>query len=217
MADKKNWIEIILMPIVVAGVGILGTYFITHQQERNAQAKADSDRQVKILEIFAEKVTSPDEGQRLLALKLLRAVDDDLAAKLASAVAETEPEHSPVKEVATEVAIEARARIALRPRIYIHVVGEEEREAARPVAQLLETKQWAVPGIEKVGARSPKVSQLRYFKKSEQPEAEQIKDILSKAGYDVHPEYIAGYEDSNKIRPMHFELWFAANEPKRAP
>ena len=44
MAEKKNWVEIVLMPLVVAGVGILGTHFITQQQEKNAQAKADSDR-----------------------------------------------------------------------------------------------------------------------------------------------------------------------------
>jgi len=78
MANPKNRVEIILMPLVVACVGILGTLFITQQQERNSLAKADSDRQVKILEIFAEKVKSPDEGQRLLSLKLLRAVDDGL-------------------------------------------------------------------------------------------------------------------------------------------
>lgn len=52
MAEKKNWTEIFLIPLVLAVVGILGTHFITQQQERNAQAKADSDRQVKILEIF---------------------------------------------------------------------------------------------------------------------------------------------------------------------
>jgi hypothetical protein len=215
MADKKNWVEIILMPLVVAGVGVLGTHFITQQQERNSRAAADSDRQVKILEIFAEKVTSPDEKQRLLALRLLRAVDDGLAAKLASAVAEAEPEQSPLRQVATEVATEARARIELRPRIYIHVTGDKEREAARRIAQLLEIEQFVVPGIERVGAKSPKVSQVRYFKKSEQPEAERISNILKKAGYEVQPAYIAGYEDSNAIRPMHFELWFAADEPKK--
>jgi hypothetical protein len=214
MADSKSWVEIILMPLVVASVGILGTHFLAQQQERNAQAKADSDRQVKILEIFAEKVTSADEGQRLLALKLLRAVDDGLAAKLASAVAEAAPEQSQVREVATAVATEARAHIELRPRVYVHVGGDEEREAARRVAQLLETAQWVVPGIQRVGTKSPKVSQLRYFKKTEQPEAEQIAAVLKKGGYEVPLAYIAGYEDSKAIRPMHFELWFAAGEPK---
>ncbi|MBU3949435.1 MAG: hypothetical protein KJ826_14600 [Proteobacteria bacterium] len=206
MAEKKNWTEIFLIPLVLAVVGILGTHFITQQQERNAQAKADSDRQVKILEIFAEKVTSSDEQQRLLALKLLRAVDDDLAAKLASAVAEVEPLRSKVGEVATEVATEARARIELLPRIYIHVKGNDERESARSVVQLLETEQFVVPGVQRVGSKLPKVSQLRYFKKTEEDEAKRILLILSKAGYKVSPEYIAGYEASKAIRPMHFEL-----------
>lgn len=214
MAEKKNWIEIFLIPLVLAVVGILGTHFITQQQGRNAQAKADSDRQVKILEIFAEKITSPDERQRLLALKLLRAVDDDLAAKLASAVAEVEPLQSKVSEVATEVATEARARIELIPRIYVHVEGDEERESARGVVRLLETEQFVVPGVQRVGSKSPKVSQLRYFKKSEEDDAERILQILNKAGYEASLAYIGGYEDSKALKPMHFELWFAAGEPK---
>jgi hypothetical protein len=92
----------------------------------------------------------------------------------------------------------------------VHVSGDEEREAARRVTQLLETAQWVVPGIQRVGTRSPKVSQLRYFKQTEQPEAEQIATVLKKGGYEVSLAYIAGYEDSKAIRPMHFELWFAA-------
>jgi hypothetical protein len=32
MAEKKNWIEIFLIPLVLACVGILGTHFITQQQ-----------------------------------------------------------------------------------------------------------------------------------------------------------------------------------------
>lgn len=217
MANPKNWVEIILMPLVVACVGILGTLFITQQQERNSLAKADSDRQVKILEIFAEKVTSPDEGQRLLALRLLRAVDDGLAAKLASAVAEAEPEQSLIREAATEVVTEARARMELRPIVYVHVMGVEEHESARHIVEILEAEQLAVPGIQRVGARSPRVSQLRYFRKSEQPEAERISNILKNAHYTVQPTYITGYENSKAIRPMHFELWFAPGKPKQVP
>ena len=214
MADKKSWIEIFLIPFVLALVGILGTHFITQQQQKNAQAQADSVRQLKVLEIFAEKISSPDEQQRLLALKLLRAVDDDLAAKLASAVAEIEPPQSKVSQVANEVATEARALQELLPRVYVHVTGNEERESARALAQLLESKQLVVPGIQRVGAKSPKISQLRYFKKSEENEAKRILQIIGEKGYKVSLEYISGYEDSKAIRPMHFELWFTAGEPK---
>lgn len=53
-----------------------------------------------------------------------------MAQKLASAVAEVAPEESEIKLIASNVANLAKARIELRPRIYIHVKGNEERDAA---------------------------------------------------------------------------------------
>ena len=214
MAENKNWIEIFLMPLVIAGVGILGTYLITQQQELNAIAKADSDRQIKILEIFAEKITNEDIKQRLLAIKLLRALDDDLAEKLASAVAEAEPDKSKIKEVATKVADVAKARIEFRPRIYMHVQSNNEKEAAQAVEQLLEKNDWIVPGIQRVGIKTPDSSQLRYFRKVEKSTAEKIRGILKNENYDISLTYIPGYEDSKSIRPMHFEIWFSPGRPK---
>ncbi len=217
MPEKKNLIEIFLLPLVIACVGVLGTLLVTQQQEANAKAKADSDRQVKILEIFAEKITSEDEKQRVLALKLLRALDDDLAEKLALAVAESEPERSEIRQVATKVADVAKARIELRPRIYMHVDGNREKQAAEAIEQLLERNGWTVPGIERVGAKSPNVSQLRYFRKAEKDTAQEIHNSLKQANYDITLKYISGYEDSKTIRSMHFEIWFAAGEPKVTP
>ena len=121
MAEQKSWIELVLMPLAVTIVGTVGTYFVTQQQEKNAQIMSQSqlastrqmaaaDRQVKILEIFSEKITSNEQSQRILALRLLKAVDDDLAEKLAVAVSELEPKKSEVRRVAKEVAKEAATR-----------------------------------------------------------------------------------------------------------
>jgi len=217
MTDKKNLIEIFFMPIVVAAVGILGTYLITQQQESNALAMADSDRQVKILEIFAEKITSDDSKQRLLAIKLLRVLDDELAEKLALAVAEAEPDKSVLKEAATKVADVAKARIELRPRIYVHVEGQSEKQASLPIEQILEKHEWIVPGIQMVGTKSPKSSQLRYFRKEEKSTAEKIRNSLINENYEISLKYISGYEKSEALRPMHFEIWFAPGKPENNP
>ena len=106
------------MPVVVALVGFAGTYFITKEQASSARTAGDAqikvakeqaaaDRQIKILDIFSEKITSPDMNQRILALKMLRAIEPDLAAKLALAVSETEAPKSEVKRVAQQVASES--------------------------------------------------------------------------------------------------------------
>lgn len=216
MSQGKSWIEVFLMPLVVAVVGILGTYWITEQQGKDATTKADADRQIKILEIFSEKITSTDKEQRILALRLLRAVDGDLAAKLATAVSETEGESPEVRKVASEVAEEADARSKLLPRIYIHIRAEEDRAHCAAVAAKLEQAGFVVPGIERLVDRGPDSSQVRYFRKSEESGARRIADILKAAGVDVRLAYVGGYEESDKIRPGHYELWFAPGQPRGA-
>jgi hypothetical protein len=89
----KTWIEVILMPLAIAIVGIMGTYLITNQQRnadeiraatdrKAAEIRAASDRQIKLLEIFADKMISTNEEEILLAANLTMAMDLDLALKM---------------------------------------------------------------------------------------------------------------------------------------
>lgn len=93
MAERKRFLEIVLMPLVLAIVGALGTYLITEQQREASEAAAEAqrqataaraaaDRQLKILDIFADKITSPNENERILAIYSTLALDPDLASKL---------------------------------------------------------------------------------------------------------------------------------------
>ncbi len=214
MAERKSWIEIILMPLVVALVGIVGTHLITVQQEKNAREKAAADRQIKILEIFSQKITSKDQAERILALRLLTAVDGDLAAKLALAVSQTEPQKSEVRKVASSVAEEATARAGLLPRVYVHIRQEEDRSAARSVAEKLRKEGLIVPGIERLVDVGPSSSELRYFRKGDEAEANRIVESLRAQGVNVNLKYISGYETSQAIQAKHYELWFAAGQPK---
>src|SRR6266581_6892127 len=104
MSKSKRWIEIVLMPLVVAGVGAFGTFVITSQQQKSAEIRADADLQIKLLEIFSTKIASSDERERILGLHILSAlVDNALVEKLAKAVSTTEQEPGPVRKVAEEV------------------------------------------------------------------------------------------------------------------
>lgn len=193
--------------------GTFGTYLITGQHSANALTQANSDRQVKILEIFSEKMTHEDPRQRLLAIKMLAALDPELAAKMAFAAAETEPEESETRKAATSVGLEAKAIVQLQPRIYMHVEGSSEKKAAEKVENVFQNNGWVVPSIERVGSKSPRQSQLRYFKKSEKSKAEEIHEILVENGVPTLLMYLGGYEDTNNIRPMHFEIWFSDEQP----
>ena len=93
MAEHKRLLEIVLMPLVLAVVGTVGTYVVTDQQQKSAEesalaqreaaeVRADADRQLKIIGIFADKMTSSDENDRIFAIYSVLSLDPDLAAKL---------------------------------------------------------------------------------------------------------------------------------------
>ncbi|HEX9653390.1 MAG TPA: hypothetical protein VGA99_06745 [bacterium] len=115
MANGKSWVEIVLMPLAITLVGITGTYFLSRQQIESSTISgraqiessenlARSDQQIKVLEIFSEKITSENVRERELAVRILQSVDPALAEKLAKAIAETESEDARVRELAQDIA-----------------------------------------------------------------------------------------------------------------
>ena len=82
MAERKRWLEVVLMPLVVAVVGILGTYFLTSAQRDSDEAIAAADREIKLLEILADAMTSSDLNRRIAALDLADLINPELAKKL---------------------------------------------------------------------------------------------------------------------------------------
>lgn len=212
MAWGKDWTQVVLMPLVVALVGVIGTWFITAQQESSEKARAVAEREVKLLEIFASKVTSQRPEEKILALRLLRSIEPGLAEKLGEAVFESTPEGN-VREVARQVIQEATAKSQLFPRIYIHIRKEEDRRGASRVAVQLKSTGYVVPGIERLVSVGPKTSQLRYFRKTDAGEAGEIARLLMSSKVSIEPQYVSGYENSDAIRPKHFEIWFAPGQP----
>lgn len=115
MRERKNWVEVALMPLVVAVVGILGTHFLSSQQREAAEARAAEDRQIKILEIVADKITSSDENQQLFALQLIPKLDPVLSTKLVTSL-EYQEVSKKVRKVIAEVtgqAVRSRVRAAM--------------------------------------------------------------------------------------------------------
>ena len=92
MSEKKSLLEMVVMPITVSLISIVGAVYLTQQQNKNtvylttqqnnsltfqrrvefdnAKALADGERQIKILELFAAKITSPNPREQKLALQL---------------------------------------------------------------------------------------------------------------------------------------------------
>jgi len=110
-----KWTQILLTPVVVAGVGIVGTYSITTYQIKSAdtiakanlesaERKARADYQLKILEIFNQRITSKEPREREIAVRLLSSLEPDLGHKIAEAVADNPLESDDVRSAARTVA-----------------------------------------------------------------------------------------------------------------
>ena len=112
-------------------------------------------------------------------------------------------------EVSTQVQTPGVAAAEVQPRLYVQIASDGDRLAATAWQALLQEWGVVVPGIEVVGGRSPRTSELRFFRKAEEKEARRISDQLRRAGVQVQTTYVPGYENSNKVKPMQFELWFA--------
>jgi hypothetical protein len=97
-------------------------------------------------------------------------------------------------------------------RVYMQIQDEQQRVPARRIAEDLRKESFAVPGIERLQTGPTKFTEVRFFRRNEQPQAEKIVGLLQKAGVaDVVSKYVPGFEDSKRIRAQHFEVWFASS------
>ena len=92
------------------------------------------------------------------------------------------------------------------PRIYDHIADNKDLRGALALQGELKNKGFVFPGKPAV-RRGPGITQVRYFREAERDEAEQIAEVLRAYGRS-ELLYISGYEDSPKIRPRHFEIWY---------
>ena len=92
-------------------------------------------------------------------------------------------------------------------RVYVHIASEKQRAAAENAASKLRDAGYVVPGIEYVGAKAPKPTQVRFFHRTDEqePDLPRIIRTLHDAGIEAHGQYTAL---PGTVRPHQFELWF---------
>ncbi len=96
--------------------------------------------------------------------------------------------------------------------IYIQMRPHLPLEQVQQIRQKLQEQQFAVPDVELLEVGPATTTEVRYFRRGEEEGANRIRDILQSVGVQhVTTKYISGYEDSPKIKPKQYEIWFAAN------
>jgi predicted negative regulator of RcsB-dependent stress response len=101
----------------------------------------------------------------------------------------------------------------LPPRFYIKIADDSQKPMAQKAANALKQQGYLVPSIQNVGGDAQWDYELRYFRKGEEgmPPASDILTLLKQAtGITWQDGYNSRYENSTKIRPGHFEVWFPA-------
>ena len=185
-----------IIALVIAALGVLLYNTVRSQQRRQARA---AQLAVEAEQQKAQEQQKFEEGQR-------RQADEALM------VAQT---------VAAEAAHKAAAPsglpappppgVAQRPLIYIQVRSRAELGRAKTLAGLLVQNGFSVPDAQVVNT-GPSANQVRYFRRADQPNALKIVDLLASPDRGVpNPQanYVAGFEDSDRVRPNQFELWLA--------
>jgi hypothetical protein len=86
------------------------------------------------------------------------------------------------------------------------VQTEAQEQQLTPVLKAMSEKGYLTPKVARVSV-GPRETELRYFRTSDQAKAKEVVSDLSRAGLKASPTYVAGFEESTKIRPNHFELW----------
>jgi hypothetical protein len=109
-----------------------------------------------------------------------------------------------------------QASSTLRARAYLQIVDERDHGYAMSVGTRLQEAGFTVMGIELVpkAARFLKVTEVRYYKKADEAEADRLLKILQANGdRSARPQYLASEENNPKVRANHFEVWFPRQNP----
>ena len=161
------------------------------------QARADAEKAAlaqKLAELTAQYTTEvARKGEKVDPSALRRSAETEIAAL--NRVAE-----EPLPSVGREVP----------PRVYLQIQQENQRAGAKSVIPYLQKARLTVPGIELLAAGPSKKTEVRYFRREDERGAMEIVGVLTAANIpNVVAKYVAGYEESNRIRPRHYEVWFA--------
>ena len=189
---------------------------LTRTEERRAQAEFDLKNAARERNEALREANDALEAQRQESARQLALIAEQLqskpqagetkAAEQIYAIAET----LNAKEPTAPRPAEARA-----PRVYIHIVDENDRSAAQDFerafeAQVIDGANIVVPGIELVKSGPPR-SALRCFQREEcDGEARKILAVANQLlrGPLQLQDLSKRYAGSAGIRPRHYEIWF---------
>ena len=194
--------------VVAAGVVLAALIYFGHRDLAAVQKQVE-DKQGEIRE----------EQAKLDKLKTQNAELEQRNRAFGSVLGRVDTKQA---KAAVEQALTQNPQVAtILPRVYLQIVDPNDRAYANYMGKKLQEAGFIVLGVEfradafRPDARGLKTTDVRYYKKADEPGALKVVEALKKAGEDPVKLNYLGLENNTQVRANHFEGWFAANSGAR--
>lgn len=216
-------ISILLLPVVLF---VASNMYTAQQRTANEnvlreQQRADGMRyKADRLAMMVKSLSSENERERLVALQVLESlvISHQVLTENLRAVLENFASNGSAAEQELATAIikrhyaqeELASGTDVRPRLYLDICDENQRQKANEAKSALEREGFAVLAIGKVPVGPPETTQVRYFHSREQGEARKIADALTRLGLkNAKAVYFSEYEHDESAPPRQYEVRFS--------
>lgn len=184
-ARKRNIIAIII-PTVAAISYLVLTGFLIHKVQDELVQK--------------QKVLQEMDGQLDQKKQQIGQLDQQIADR--NTLISKLPQQDVQVAYSKVSGIEQQSRL-----VYIQIRSPLQIKAAQGIADHLVKQGYIVPDLEQVGRGTVKSTQVRYFRKQDQADAQTLVNTLQ--GLGVNGQVVAQLTKSNKPNTKHFEVWFS--------
>lgn len=211
-------LAVLLFLIVSASLQLLSVKKDVKAAEKQLGIQQRALQDVESARLSAERSLAQAVEQQRAAEK----ARDEAAVERSNAQKEAESFRRIVQNVPKEEVLKAvttaQAKAPgkpLAPRIYAQIVREQDRAYAARMSKVLTDEGYLVLGIEYVARpyRPLTHTEVRFYKDAELEEAQRIVEVLQGAGESKAKVRDLNLDHNKKVRPNHFEVWFAPQVP----
>lgn len=223
--DRMNIIAGIIGAILIPTALFFASHSISESEKQNTVLQARATNMMGLI----QHLSSSNEKERIIAseVALSMSKNNQLPSELIPTIARlaTEDKSSEVAQVSTQTIISAAKQSSplkeiaqdafkgIKPRVYFHIPNDTLKETAVDISKRLQKTssdqdlEILVPSIDV--RKGPRANEIRFFKGNEKDEAIKIQNKLKSLGVNAKlVDLSSTYENTNGIRPLHFELWY---------
>lgn len=103
--------------------------------------------------------------------------------------------------------------VALKPRVYIQIGDNAQREKMRLFSDTLRAQGFQAPGIELVSGLASGKAEVRYYFAEDKVQAQTVVELLKQDGYSEASSIRLADKYASRVRRGHIEIWIGKPAP----